>query len=64
MVTSGVAERVLRLRARMHLSQAELAARVGVDQATISRWEAGERAPRNAARVRLEGLMEKSDGQE
>jgi len=59
MIDAGMmADRVLRLRVRLHLSQSEFGAAVGVNQATVSRWEAGARAPRNSARVRIEELME------
>ena len=34
------------LRDRAQLSQADVAAAVGVDRATVSRWESGTREPR------------------
>lgn len=40
------------IRDRLNLTQAEFADRLGVSQATVSLWEAGERRPTGSA-VRL-----------
>lgn len=40
------------IRERAHLSAAEVAAAVGVHEATVTRWELGRRAPRGPAAVR------------
>jgi len=53
-------ERVQRLRAGLGLSQAELAARVGTRQQTISEWETGVRAPRRMSRRLLRMVAEAS----
>jgi DNA-binding transcriptional regulator YiaG len=53
-------ERVQRLRADLGLSQAELAARVGTRQQTISEWETGTRAPRRMSRRLLRMVAEAS----
>ncbi len=41
--------RVLSLRQRLNLSQAEFAARIGVRQQTVSEWETGKYRPRGAS---------------
>jgi transcriptional regulator with XRE-family HTH domain len=51
---------VQRLRARLRLSQAELAARVGTRQQTISEWETGTRAPRRMSRRLLRLVAEEA----
>ena len=48
-----------RLRQAMHLSCADVARDVGVDTATISRWERGERRPMGQAAVRFAGMLHK-----
>ncbi|MGE3858212.1 MAG: helix-turn-helix transcriptional regulator [Dehalococcoidia bacterium] len=53
-------ERVQRLRAGLGLSQAELAARVGTRQQTISEWETGARTPRRMSRRLLRMVAEAS----
>ena len=53
-------ESVQRLRASLGLSQAELAARVGTRQQTISEWETGARAPRRMSRRLLHLVAEES----
>ena len=53
-------EDVQRLRARLGLSQAELAVRVGTRQQTISEWETGARAPRRMSRRLLRLVAEES----
>jgi type I restriction enzyme M protein len=46
------------LRTRLHLSQEELAHRLGVSFATINRWENGRAEPHGAARSALDALLE------
>ena len=53
-------EAVQRLRAHLGLSQAEMAARVGTRQQTISEWETGARAPRPMSRRLLRLVAEES----
>ena len=53
-------EAVQRLRASLGLSQAELAARVGTRQQTISEWETGARTPRRMSRRLLHLVAEAS----
>lgn len=53
-------EDVQRLRAHLGLSQAELAARVGTRQQTISEWETGARTPRRMSRRLLRMVAEAS----
>lgn len=61
MTPYGLPRRLVRLRARMGWTQAELARMLGVNQTTVSRWEAGIEAPRAAALVRIEGLDYEDD---
>lgn len=51
---------VQRLRAGLGLSQAQLAARVGTRQQTISEWETGARTPRRMSRRLLRLVAEES----
>ena len=51
-------QEVQRLRARLGLSQAELAERVGTRQQTISEWETGTHAPRRMSRRLLHLVAE------
>jgi transcriptional regulator with XRE-family HTH domain len=55
------AHEIVALRTSLGLSQAELARQVGVDQATVSRWERGLQAPDPRARVQLSELMYRLD---
>jgi transcriptional regulator with XRE-family HTH domain len=41
----GWADRLVQCRTALGLSQRESAARIGVDQGTLARWERGEREP-------------------
>ena len=50
------AERIAALRAELGLTQAALAAELGVRQQTISEWETGQYEPRGAS-VRMLGLL-------
>jgi transcriptional regulator with XRE-family HTH domain len=47
----GWPERLLQGRAAMGLSQKDAAARMGVEQCTLARWERGEREPTGAFAV-------------
>ena len=47
------------LRERVGLTQAELGRALGVDAATISRWEAGLRSPRGQSRGAYARLLER-----
>lgn len=53
-------DEVQRLRAHLGVTQAELAARIGTRQQTISEWETGTRAPRRMARRLLRMVAEES----
>jgi predicted transcriptional regulator len=48
----GWAERLVRCRTVLGLSQKESALRIGVDQCTLARWERGEREPTGAFEAR------------
>lgn len=54
-------EAVQRLRAHLDVSQAEMAARVGTRQQTISEWETGTRVPRRMS-GRLLHLVAEASG--
>src|SRR3546814_13461074 len=47
---------IRQLRARLNLSQEELADRLNVSYATINRWEAGKSKPQRAQRDAIEAL--------
>lgn len=49
-------KKIIRLRKRLHLSQAELAALVGVNMFSVSHWELGKNLPRQAQQDKLEEL--------
>jgi transcriptional regulator with XRE-family HTH domain len=49
--------RATRLRLTAGLSQAELAAAIGVSAATVSRWESGDRRPHGATAVAYARLL-------
>jgi len=46
-----------RLREAAQLSRAELAARVGVHEVTLAKWECGSRVPRPASALALGGAL-------
>lgn len=50
------------LRARLQISQEELAARLGVSFATVNRWEGGKSKPQRAQLEALEHLIAQLDG--
>lgn len=52
--------RIARLRARLGLSQAAFARRLGVRQQTVSEWETGRYAPRGASARLLSLLAEEA----
>lgn len=52
--------RVAQLRARLGLSQAAFARRLGVRQQTVSEWETGRYAPRGASARLLSILAEEA----
>lgn len=47
------------LREHLKETQAEFAARLGVDQGTISNWETGKTSPSGPARVIMQELSSK-----
>jgi DNA-binding transcriptional regulator YiaG len=47
-----------RIRERRDLSRSEVAQAIGVDQATISRWEAGTRRPKGNAGIRYARFLQ------
>jgi site-specific DNA recombinase len=51
------AERLLRHRTTLGLTQGESARRIGVDQSTLARWERGEREPTGALATRAERFL-------
>lgn len=48
---------ILRLRAKLNLSQDDFGKLLGVSLATVSRWERGEHKPTIIAKVKLEELF-------
>ena len=61
-LAAGIGAEVRRRRRRRGLSQAALAAAVGRDRSTVSRWEAGERLPTLAALVALARVLRCAPG--
>lgn len=55
LVASG---RLTAIRERSRLSKAEVARAVGVDPATVSRWEAGTRQPGEAQALKLLDVLD------
>ena len=55
-MTATTAQRVRRLRKRLKLSQPTFAAKVGVAEMTVSRWERGRARPSKLALARLRAL--------
>lgn len=49
---------ILRLRAKLNISQEELGKMLNVSLASVSRWERGEHEPTSIAKVKLEDLFE------
>jgi len=50
-----------KLRGRSGLSQEELARRLGVARATVTRWENGTRRPSKLAEIALKSVVEAKD---
>lgn len=48
---------ILRLRAKLNLSQDELGKLIDVSLASVSRWERGEHEPTPIAKIKLEDLF-------
>jgi len=55
------AERLVRHRTSLGLSQEASARRIGVDPSTLARWERGERVPKGAAAARTERLLAEAE---
>ena len=52
---------VRKLRRRLGLSQRELAGRLGVARATVTRWENGTRRPSKLAEMAIQSMVEVKD---
>ena len=52
---------VSKLRRRLGLSQKELAGRLGVARATVTRWENGTRRPSKLAEMAMQNMVETKD---
>jgi len=52
-----MAERLVRQRTSLGLSQKESAIRIGVDPGTLARWERGERGPTGVLLGRVEQFL-------
>src|ERR1035441_5743852 len=57
-----IAATIRALRAKLHLSQEELAQRLNVSFATVNRWENGKAEPQGAARAAIKALIEEAGG--
>jgi transcriptional regulator with XRE-family HTH domain len=55
------AQRLVRHRTSLGLSQEASARRIGVDPSTLARWERGERVPKGAAADRAERLLAEAE---
>ena len=53
----GWAERLVRHRTSLGMTQGEAAGRLGVDPSTLARWERGERQPERGHAVRAEEFL-------
>lgn len=51
------AKMILRLRAKLDVSQVKLGKMLNVSLASVSRWERGEHEPTTIAKVKLEDLF-------
>ncbi len=60
--SDDMAATVRDLRAKLHLSQEELAARLNVSFATVNRWENGKAQPQGTARDAISKLIEEAGG--
>ena len=61
-MTEKFAERILRLRRAMGLTQEDFARRMGVTATTVSRWERGEKVPSMRLILRRIEALEKEAG--
>lgn len=52
---------ILRLRAKLNISQEELGKLLGVSLASVSRWERGEHEPTAIVKIKLEDLFKDND---
>ena len=57
-----IAATIRALRAKLHLSQEELAQRLNVSFATVNRWENGKAQPQGTARDAIKALIEEAGG--
>ena len=55
------ADAILQLRAKLNLSQQEMANLLGVSFPSISRWENGHNEPTKLAKVRIIKLLEENN---
>ena len=53
------AERLRKQRKENHLTQADLAAKIGVSKAAVAKWEKGTRMPDSGRLVRIADLFDK-----
>jgi type I restriction enzyme M protein len=60
MTNSDVSATIRAVRARLNLTQEQLADRLGVSFATVNRWEGGSSAPQRAAREAIIALAEEA----
>lgn len=54
-------EAILELRAKLNLSQTELANLLGVSFTSVNRWEKGHNEPTVLAKVKLKKLFKEND---
>ena len=57
----NIMDQIKEIRLRLHLSQAELAAKLGVSFATVNRWENGRCEPSQIAVNAIRNLCAESD---
>lgn len=62
MMAKNISKRLKRLRKETGDSQAELAARLGVQQSTVSRWERGSSTPAGLYLATLNKLFDDVTG--
>jgi len=55
------AERLIRHRAGLGITQGEAARRIGVDQGTLAKWERGEREPAGRFAERVEQFLAEAE---
>ena len=61
-VATDIAAAIRGLRAKLHLSQEELAQRLNVSFATVNRWENGKAQPQGTARDAINKLLDEAGG--